>query len=491
MLDNLLFFYYNRSMKKRLIVALTTFLFIISGFIISRTFLASRFHGVIDVLGLFFGILNVFYLTFGIPRLATTFIYGLFAVPSFILMPQKYHLIVIFIYTIIIVLNPLASLEQYLKRILDETRSKQFDYTPPGRYFTYFKYRKEMKNHYHLPQVQKVYTRPTYRLARTIGVIVLFALVIFLLLFSSSDIIIYEGLDYRSFITLYLSALLTGAMLVLFKKGFNSMFRVFRVGAFPPLLLIIYMIDMNDIVKIVSLLALTLGMLGIIISEIIMAFSRVIYSSYRYTDPVSNEKVWANALYEPFIYNTNKKENIKFEFNLPESLFFKHFKTLLININYYKTIITAITIEKDNVSLYVEFYKLKSIEKIEKAIKKIYNIELIERTVVDNNYYEIKFLHNHEYIIARALNLAHLLIELEIKEPVIVSVTMHFKNKQKAQGFMRSHHSIILEETEDYCLIDGKVKVENRDFMIETELRSLLLDMLVNSGTFVRVMVYY
>ena len=54
----------------------------------------------------------------------------------------------------------------------------------------------------------------------------------------------------------------------------------------------------------------------------------------------------------------------------------------------------------------------------------------------------------------------------------------------------RNYNVNLLENKENYCLLEVNIKVKNLDY-IEKELRDVLLDMLVNGGTFVRVMVYY
>lgn len=478
-------------MKKRFIIFITTFISIILLAILFRFLISSDYHGIVDNVALMFLVLDLVFLFFGLPRFVVYNIYSFVVIPSLVFSPEKYHLLLIFIFTVVILLNPLAFFEEYLDEKLKDSSTKTFDYTPPGRYHTFYKYREEMKNRYHLPQMQKVYTKPTYRSIRTISLITLFFLLIFLLLFSSSDIIIGQGIESRSIMTLYLAVLLSLALVVLYKKGFTSMFRVFKVGIFPPIIYVILTINLNPIAKIISGAVLALALVSVIIVEVIANYSRVIYSSYKYVDQNTNEKIWANALYEPFIYNTDKKENILFEFNLPENIFLKNFQSLLISTNFRRTIITAYTIKQGRIRLYIEFYNRKKVEKVKEDIKKVFNLEEIKTTVIDDNYYEKKFLHNHEYIISRALKLAHLLIELNVKEQVIVSVLMHFKTISQAQFMATNFQTVALEQTEEYCLIESSFVVENEDYLIETNLRSLLLEMLINGGTFVRVMVYY
>ena len=106
-------------------------------------------------------------------------------------------------------------------------------------------------------------------------------------------------------------------------------------------------------------------------------------------------------------------------------------------------------------------------------------------------FYEKTFLHNHEYIITRALTLAHLLKDLEIKDEVIISTSMYFTNIDSARTLFKKYNINLLENKTDYCLLEINISVKNIDFMIEQSLRDVLLDMLVNGGTFVRVMVYY
>lgn len=478
-------------MRKRLIISLTILIALISAFTVGRLFVDNSYHGIIDSLFLFGLVYNIIFLWFGVPRLIVYLIYGLFMIPILFFSSQSYHLLLIFIFTIIVVLNPLASFEQFLDTTLTDSVTKTFDYTPPGKYNLFYKYREQMKNQYHLPQMQKIYTRPTYRYVRTTSLLLLFSSLIFLLLFSSSDIIFFEGLDTRSTVTLYLAVLITIALVVLYKKGFSSMSRVFKIGVFPPIIFLLYIWDVNNIAKVISLVGLSVGMIAVIIREIIGNYSRVVYSSYKYKDQKTGEKVWANALYEPFVYNSANRKSILFEFELPEELFNKHFKSLLIRTNLFKTIITAYTVKKGKINLFIEYYKKKDKQRVQKAIENIYNVEILTKKLVDEKYYEKKFLHNHEYIIARALSLSHLLIELEIKEPVIISVSMNFKTKEEAGLLAKKYQTQLLDETESYCLVESSIRVRNVDYLIETELRSLLLEMLINRGTFVRVMVYY
>jgi|SRR5690554_3515594 len=478
-------------MKRRFIVALTILIVLVFAYTASRIILPAKYYGIIDILSLFIIVFDIIYFWFGIPRLIVYFIYAAFMIPSLFFFPDKYHLILIFIFAIIIVLNPLASLEKFLINNLEDNYTKTFNYTPMGKYKTYYKYNEEMKNHYHLPQTQKFYTNRYYRYLSTASIIVLFFSVIFLLLFSSSDIVITAGWNTRSFITLYLAILFTIALLVLYKKGFISTSRVFKIGVFPPAITIFAVLDFNIVVKVISIVGLSISLIVVIVNEILKYYARVVYSNYHYYDPKTNEDVWANALYENFIYDEATKENKLIEFKLPLELFQRQFKRLLIHTNYYKTIITAYTAKRGIVYLYLEYYNEKHILKVKRSIEKIYNINIMKTSKYDEKYYESKFLHNHEYIIAKAIKLSNLLIELDIDKPVIISLFMYFDKIENIKPLAEKYKTQLLEQEATYCLVESSIKVENLDYLIETNLRNLLLEMLINGGTFVRVMVYY
>ena len=115
----------------------------------------------------------------------------------------------------------------------------------------------------------------------------------------------------------------------------------------------------------------------------------------------------------------------------------------------------------------------------------------IKKTILPNDYYEHKFLHDHEYIIQRALNLSHLLDELEIKESLIIATSMHFRSLSDAREIFKKYEVNIVDNREGYILIEVFIKTKNVDYLIESKLRDLLLDMLIYGGVFVRVMVYY
>jgi len=278
--------------------------------------------------------------------------------------------------------------------------------------------------------------------------------------------------------------------MILSKKGFTSSFRVVRMSVFPAIIYIIVLSNFSDVIKIIFIAFTTLAFIGLLLTEFYLYNTRITYVSYDYINRMYNLEVSANALYEPFIYNEDKKLSIKISIDVPKEVFLKKRGELLVYLNFRKVLLTAYAFEKEVVHLYLEFYRIKTLEKVETKISSMFKTN-IKTTTLANDYYEHKFLHDHEYIIQRALNLSHLLDELEIKESLIIATSMHFKNLNDARGILKKYEVNIIENKEGYVLLEVFINTKNVDYLIESKLRDLLLDMLIYGGVFVRVMVYY
>lgn len=475
-------------MGKRVYIFFTIMVLNSIALLLGHFYIDNYSHGYL--LGLVIYIYAIIYFLFGLPRLITYLIYAVFIVPILIFI-QRYQLLIISIFTIIIVLNPLSFLEAYLDKTLSKGQVEMYGFIPKGKYETFFKYHQSMKEHFHLPQMEKLYKKPQYQFFRTFFVIALFALLVFLLIFSANDII-GGGLTIMNLLTIYLSAVLTIGIMILYKRGFTSMFRIFKILSFPPVIMTIaYYFRSLLALQIVLLIITSLAMIGIFINEFISYLSRVVYEAYEYLDLNKNEKVFANALYEPFIYEEIDKHTHLIKFKINEKEFNKEFKRLLAYTNIHKVIITAYLFKDDEVNIYTESYNIKSIEKIEKRIISTYQKEITVEQITDENYYEKKFLHNHDYIVTRAKSLAYLLKTLDIKDNIIISTAIHFKDEAHAKTIIDKYSVRINDNKNSYVLLEVYLKVPNDDFIIESTVRDLLLDMLISGGTFVRIMVYY
>lgn len=478
-------------MKNRQFTSAVIILITLIGTMVAASLTNNDIDIYIFIVAVYIIISALIYWLYGMPRLVVYSIYWTILLGIGFSIKEDYRLMLILILTIIIVINPLSGFEHYLDKKLSLSATETFKFIRNGKYKTFYLYKKQMNDYFHLPQTRKLYTKPIYKFLRTFFVITLFTILIFLLIYTTNDIIRLQGIRDINIVSIYFQIVLAILIILLHKRGFTSMFRGLRLSIFVPVIYLITMSNLDDLIKWSFVSLLIIGFIGLIVTETYFSYTRVEYSAYNYFDPITNQDVFANALYEPFIYNDNRVALVKFRINSSKDVFLKNLKELLIYANMHKFILTAYTYNKGEIDFYVEFYNEKIIEKATKKLASVFKCEVQTLRIEDPLFYEKTFLHNHEYIITRALSLAHLLKDLEIKENVIISTSMHFSNIDNAKEIFRNYNVNLLENKENYCLLEVNIKVKNLDYIIEKELRDVLLDMLVNGGKFVRVMVYY
>ncbi len=478
-------------MKNRQFTSAVIILITLIGTMVAASLTNNDIDIYIFIVAVYIIISALIYWLYGMPRLVVYSIYWTILLGIGFSIKEDYRLMLILILTIIIVINPLSGFEHYLDKKLSLSATETFKFIRNGKYKTFYLYKKQMNDYFHLPQTRKLYTKPIYKFLRTFFVITLFTILIFLLIYTTNDIIRLQGIRDINIVSIYFQIVLAILIILLHKRGFTSMFRGLRLSIFVPVIYLIIMSNLDDLIKWSFVSLLIIGFIGLIVTETYFSYTRVEYSAYNYFDPITNQDVFANALYEPFIYNDNRVALIKFRIYSSKDVFVKNLKELLIYANMHKFILTAYTYNKGEIDFYVEFYNEKIIEKATQKLASVFKYDVQTLRIEDPLFYEKTFLHNHEYIITRALSLAHLLKDLEIKDNVIISTSMHFSNIDNAKEIFRNYNVNLLENKENYCLLEVNIKVKNLDYIIEKELRDVLLDMLVNGGTFVRVMVYY
>lgn len=478
-------------MKNRQFTSAVIILITLIGTMVAASLTNNDIDIYIFIVAVYIIISALIYWLYGMPRLVVYSIYWTILLGIGFSIKEDYRLMLILILTIIIVINPLSGFEHYLDKKLSLSATETFKFIRNGKYKTFYLYKKQMNDYFHLPQTRKLYTKPIYKFLRTFFVITLFTILIFLLIYTTNDIIRLQGIRDINIVSIYFQIVLAILIILLHKRGFTSMFRGLRLSIFVPVIYLIIMSNLDDLIKWSFVSLLIIGFIGLIVTETYFSYTRVEYSAYNYFDPITNQDVFANALYEPFIYNDNRVALIKFRIYSSKDVFVKNLKELLIYANMHKFILTAYTYNKGEIDFYVEFYNEKIIEKATQKLASVFKYDVQTLRIEDPLFYEKTFLHNHEYIITRALSLAHLLKDLEIKDNVIISTSMHFSNIDNAKETFRNYNVNLLENKENYCLLEVNIKVKNLDYIIEKELRDVLLDMLVNGGTFVRVMVYY
>lgn len=484
-------------MSRRLLIALTIGSSIIVSMVIASYFLQSDERTIYALVSVLFLLYLGLYLFGGLAKLIVFFIYGVLIALTLALFDERFSLAIIFIGTLLFVLNPLADFENYLNKTLNDQEIEPFRVTWLGKYETFYSYRKEMKSHYHLPQVRKLYTKKWYQKARTLMVFILFGIDIFMLLFVVNDIAIFRTITPNNILVIYFITIIFMMMIFLHKKGFTTMMRVVRLSVFLPIIFILSIT--NDIslmykwifVPVVVVFGVSMG-----IVELIRYYMRVSYSAYQYYDQDRQELVFANALFEPLVYNEHTTEIGHYGMEVSLETFQAHFTEILIYANLHRFIITAYTHNKKYAYIFAEFHQsqhnriLKFKDFLEGTFKT--HVGLRQFSDLNRKFYENTFFHNTDYIVARALNLAHLLNELEIRGEVIISLMVYFKEKAKAKSYNKAYPSRELDYNEAGVItLQTNVKVRNLDYIIENTVRDILLELKMNQGTYVRIMLYY
>ena len=484
-------------MSRRLLIALTIGSSIIVSMVIASYFLQSDEQTIYALVSVLFLLYVALYLFGGLAKLIVFFVYGVLIAISLALLSERFSFAIIFIGTLLFVLNPLADLENYLNKTLDDQDIEPFKVTWLGKFETFYSYRREMKSHYHLPQVRKLYTKKWYQKARTITVIGFFAIDMFMLIFVVNDIALFRTITPNNVLVIYFITIIFIMMILLHKKGFTTMMRVVRLSVFLPVIFILSITDDIDLtykwifVPVVAVFGITMGVI-----ELIRYYMRVSYSAYQYYDQDRQELVFANALFEPLVYNEHTTEIGHYGMEVSLETFQAHFTEILIYANYHRFIITAYTHNKKYAYIFAEFHQSQSkrMIKFQSFMENIFRTHVGLRQFSDLNrkFYENTFFHNSDYIVARALNLAHLLNELEIRGEVIISLMVYFKQKEQAKHYLKAYPSRELDYNEDGVItLQTNVRVRNLDYIIENTVRDILLELKLHQGTYVRIMLYY
>jgi hypothetical protein len=485
-------------MKTRLAIAgaLTILIFILLplGLIFTGVQTQGLFLTLAIVLLVYIGL----YVFGGLAKLIVYFIYGLLIALALLYAPMDYQMAMVLLGTLLVVLNPLASFENYLEDKLRDEAVQPIRFSIRGSYWPFFSYRREMKNFFHLPQAQKLYTQKTYLVLRQLTTIGLFTIGIFLFIQELNTILnVINRFNYDSLFVFYMVVIVFLLAYFSFKKGFTSTFRTLTIALFPIILYLTLRSDLTHLYK----LGLTIAFLflGIVITiyEIVKYFQRVAYDSYRYYDIDRQEEVFANALFEPLVYNETFTLVANYKIKVKLETFQKSFEKILIYANYFKFIITAYTYNKENIYLYADFHykKRHRADQFKSYLESIFKLAIPHEVVSDphKNLYETRFFHRPGYIIARALNLADLLKQLDIDSIIYLSFIVYFESKADLEQFNEIYKLTIIEEmsNEQYSTVRVDIESLNIEYIIESKIREVLLDLLVYHGKFVRINVFY
>jgi len=485
-------------MRKRIIISIIIFSIIFITLPFAIAFLNIEGIGIFTISSIVALVYVGVFIFGGLPELIIYGIYGLITTLLLYVIDYSYQLPIVIIMTIIFILNPLAQLESSLRSGMKDENTQPIRFSIRGKKWPFFAYRREMKNYYHLPQSRKLYTQTHYKMLRQLLMLVLIGLGIFVFIHEINHIAnTLDNFNWTNFLTFYLIVIIFLLAYFLYLKGFTSTFRTFAFSLVPPLIYIIGITNSEFWIKFSVIAAIIFITLVLSVVELYHLYQRVVYAPLHYYDVEMQADVYANALFEPLVYNETYTLCAEFEIKTDEKTFNENFKSILVYANYFHFIIAAYTIDTQKVVLHVHFlYKNhRRIEKFKGFLESKFQRSIPVNVYSDYNKasYEKNFFHKDAYIIARALYLANLLRDLEIKSKVIISLIVYFENDQQYQMFTETQPATKLSEVSIDGYVSAKIDMicPNNDFMIEKNLRETLLNLLIFQGKFVRLNVFY
>lgn len=482
-------------MKRRLFL-LTTSLFIIMllfsvGIFYGESYLQRIFLAT-SIIAFTFLLIFIF---FGMAKLVVTLIYGMVLALLLVILPD-YDIALIFIGTFIYALNPLNDFEEFINKNLPEEKSI-LDYLK-GSYLSYYNYRKEIKDYYHLPQVKKTFTKPWYLKVRQGLTILLSMLAIFLLIREVNNLISFiKTFDIHLFFaSIYSVVVLISLTIMLYRKGFQTALNLLSVLVFPALAYSMFLIRPVYLGVIIGLIASFLG-IAMAVYQYISYRMRIVFESFHYYDSEKQAEVYANALFEKYVYDESYHLATSFTIGIDHIDFLKVFQNIVVYADFRRFFITAYAVKKDQITIYTDFHENNylGIDKFKKYLETMFNDDVMIKITEDKDkvFYENNFFHTDNYIVTRTVYLANVLKKINIKSDVVISFISYFDNFENVVNMSKKYNVIRLPELDLENVITTRVniKVNNVDYIIENYVREYLLDLLIYSGKYVRVNVFY
>lgn len=485
-------------MRKRLIISTILILVLIISLVIISIISQPRLKIIFGILTLVTVILTLIYLFSGTAKFFIMSIYSILIAFGLIFLSDYQHA-VIAVGTLGILLNPLADFEVYLEKKLNRESVLPLSISLRGKYWPFFRYREEMKNYVKLPKMRKLFTKTWYLRLRQITTIILFFAAIYLFINELKNVYI-DLTDYNPFkVSVFygvIALFILAFMLV--KSGFTAMLRVSVMFTFLPTIFLINLTSLDLMSRILfSGIIFALG-IAYLFFEKYNSLKTVAYNAYEYYDPADKRFVYANEFYEPYVYNETYtlvgiykfKTDLKtFEKNLNEILFYSNCKHFMI---------TAYTFNGKMIELYTEFYKkdYKKANKLINLLESIFEVK-VEASIFNDKFkqtYEKTFFHKTEYIVARALKLSDLLVDLSIgQKELIVTTIFTFNSLSDIESLSKEYFVARMEEfdTQEYYAASVSIKTPNTKFTIERKIRDLLLSAMIYRANYVRILVYY
>jgi hypothetical protein len=453
-------------------------------------------QGVFYIVFVFLMLIIAYYIYGGLAKLITYLVYFMVTLLALISLNESYQVFVSLVATFAIIVHPLQSIETKLEKKMSKEFTNQILLSMRGSYWPYFQYREDMKAFYHLPQHKKLKQQKKYLLLRQFTTLLFLFIGTFIFINQTSSVLNdLENFSWIAFFDIYIVLWMYLMSYYAFKKGFTTVFRSFILGMLPFIQYIIYQTYFDTWIKIVLSIIFGLFSLGIIIYEAITYFQRVSFDSYAYEDEGLHLKVYANALFEPLVYNDTYITSVTYRLRISLDTFHKHFHQILVFANFHKILITAYAYGEQMLYVFADFHyrdrKKVDLFKTFMESKFIMAIPYQLETDKHKNLYEKNFFHRLPYIIARGKHLAQLLKAISNETLIVVSMIMYFESYKDVENFKKSYQIVMLSDiyVADYFAIKVDLPLINNDYVISQEITKLHQTMVLSQGTFVRILV--
>jgi hypothetical protein len=444
------------------------------------------------------GLVMIGYYVFGgLHKLTVNFIYGAITIIFLAVLPEPYQVAIALTSAAIFLVNPLQRFEKYLEKSLLPEEVHPIQINISGSYWPYFEYRKDMKEYYHLPQSKKLHTKKNYLRWRQFTTITLLFLATFLFINEIGSITnnLYD-FKWDNFFVFYNVIWIYLMAFYAFKKGFTTVFRALVIGTIPIVIYLVLISNFDPLFKYITLGVVLVLSAVIIVTEVIKYYQRVSFDTYVYDDHELGMKVYANALFEPLVYNDTFVLSTEYRIRISVETFHKQLQTILIIANMKRILITAYAYSHQMLHLYADFHYLdrKKVDLFKTFLESQFKMAIPYEVVEDRHkvLYERKFFHRTPYIVARAKHLADLLKDVSGEVFIIITTIMYFESKQDLNAFNTHYQTTTLSDikVDDYVSVKVDIPIVNTENMVEKTVLELLETMKQHQGKFVRILVY-
>jgi len=485
-------------MKRRLLISGILIILVLISFGLVIPLMKSDDVIIYSVFAAIIIVLILVYLFSGLAKLTVMTIYSALLAISLIFL-RDYAQALIAIGTLSFIINPLANLETFIEKKLNDEDTAPLRISIRGKYWPFYAYRQAMKNYVRMPQTKKLFTKTWYLRLRQLITILLLFVGIYLFINELKNIY-FDLINYNlpQIFVFYAVMALFILTFILYKNGFTAMFRASIILLFAPIIYAVWFTDLSNVSKVIFSAIITGIGIADLIYEKYISLNRVAYSAYEYYDPNEQRYVYANEFYEPLVYNETYNLVGIYKLDVKLNAFQNHLHEILFYANRKHFMITAYTFNGKEINIYTEFFHkhANKAKQFSSFLEGTFNKTVVDQIIFDKNkqIYEEKFFHRTEYIVARAIKLAHFLEGLEIhNQEIIISIIFSFNSLHDIEELSKIYFINRMEEfdTDSYYAARVNVKVPNNSFSIENKVREILMNALINRGTYVRILVFY